>query len=248
MANVIHYLFPKQTDFGWNRPGAFDRAYGKAWGTGIDPSLPDRPEINKALAYIVEHPEIDDAFEEYRYDFLAAADANMGSFFPAFHEVEAFMNFLLDHEVLVDFIGIRDGDKKNKIKKDQWDHKAHVAAFILRMQRARMRDEKMNKLPQWGTGVHWCATHVLWELLYWKHTEWQRAFIAEHRDPHDPPPAKMYVAVAPGMGLQSYAPQAPLARLQSYVPGNPLPSLQSYVPSMPRNPLPGLSSLRRTLF
>ncbi|KAK8113583.1 hypothetical protein PG984_014109 [Apiospora sp. TS-2023a] len=203
MAATIRYLFPKNpSSFLWHRPGAFDRAYGKTWGSGIDLAhLPsDRAEMGASMKYIVDHPEAEAAWEDYCHDFLL--------------DPKRLPPLLLDHEALVDFLHFGGKDKQDK---EQWNQIAHVAAFILRMQRQRMIDEKLHKLEPWGTAHHWCAAHVLWELLHWKHTEWQRAYITEHEGSPtaDVPTAAMYAAVAPGTGLQSYAPQSAWANLKA---------------------------------
>ncbi|KAK7936154.1 hypothetical protein PG985_001649 [Apiospora marii] len=215
MAAVIDYLFPKGPDFTWHRPGAFDRAYGRTWGQGIDANLPERAEINAALQYIVEHPEVERAWDDYVVDFLLAprSPGNKTAAFPPFHEVEGFLNFLIEHEALQDFMHLGKDDALED--KGQWDHKAHVAAFVFRLLRQRMRDEKLQGLPAWRTGHFWCAAHVLWELLHWRHTEWQRTYIAEHEGSKKKkkPALAMYAAVAPGVGLQSYAPKSLWGRI-----------------------------------
>ncbi|KAK7963358.1 hypothetical protein PG988_010332 [Apiospora saccharicola] len=219
MAATIRYLFPKNpSSFLWHRPGAFDRAYGKTWGSGIDLAhLPsDRAEISASMKYIVDHPEAEAAWADYCHDFLLDLKRpdNMAFPFPPFYLVEGFLHFLLDHEALVDFLHFGGKDKQDK---EQWNQIAHVAAFILRMQRQRMVDEKLHRLEPWGTAHHWCAAHVLWELLHWKHTEWQRQYIAEHQGSPtlDQPTLAMHAAVAPGTGLQSYAPRSAWANLKA---------------------------------
>lgn len=202
MSDLIRRIFSSKSSFAWNRQGAFDRAYGRVWSAGIDATLPDRPSMHRALEYITEHPTIEDALEEYAEDFLRANEGkNVASRFPPYYEVEGYLNFLLDHEVLVDFLGLRAVTGH----KTAWEHKAHVAYFIIRMQRERMREEKRRDLREWRTGHHWCAAYVLWEMLYWRHTEWQREYIRRHEGTENPPAPEMYNAVAPGTGLQSYA-------------------------------------------
>lgn len=221
MAATLRLLFPKNSSFTWHRPGAFDRAYGQTWAQGIDAHLPDCAEINAALQYIVEHPEVEPAWAEYCHDFLLAPrhPGNKMAAFPMFHKVKAFVDFLLEHETLKDFLNLGgaddDGKPTRKLDKSQWDQRAHIAAFILGLMRQRMLDEKMYKLNKWGTGHHWCAAHVLWELLHWKHTEWQRQDIAKHEGTTNPPTSDMYVAVAPGVGLQSYAPRSAWANMKA---------------------------------
>lgn len=225
MASIVDYFFPEGSSFTWHRAGAFDRAYGMTWGQGIDARLPDRAEISAALQYIVEHAEVELAWADYRDDFLLDPEGpeNKTAAFPPFHQVEGFLNFLLEHEALQDFMNLdgaaADDDKADAAvrrpdDKAQWDQKAHVAAFVFRMLRQRLQDEKRLKLEPWRTGHFWCAAHVLWELLHWRHSEWQREYIVEHEGTNKAVPAGMYAAVAPGAGLQSYAPDGLWARVR----------------------------------
>ncbi|KAK6840775.1 hypothetical protein PG995_015985 [Apiospora arundinis] len=202
MAEVLRWLFSRQNNFLYNRPGALDRAYGKVWGAGIDNTLPDRLEVFQELTYILEHQTLEIAVEEYTTDYLTRSKRQMASAFPSYYEVEGMLNFLLDHEALVDFLGL----SGRVYDKSEWNHVAHVAAFILRMQRQRMHDENMLSLEhRWSTGHHWCAAYLLWEFLYWKHTEWQRQYIASTSGSANPPGPDMHMAVSRGIGLQSNA-------------------------------------------